>query len=172
MKSKIEVFFISYLIWSLLVWPYSPVYGWDLQSIIAGFFAALPVALIFGKGFSEHPAEILRPRRWLYVLVFIPVFAYYCLKSTMQVAYQVLHPELPIRPGIVKIRTKLTNRAAIALLANCITLTPGTLTVEATEEGVLFVHWLDVVTADEEEAGRLIAGRFEYFLHRIFEEDD
>ncbi len=172
MKSRIEVFLLSFFLWCLLVWPYSRAYGLYIQGIAAGLAASFLVAVIFGKGFSEHPAEILRPRRWLYVIRFVPVFIYYCLKSSLHVAYQVIHPGLPIKPGIVKIHTKLKNRAAITVLSNCITLTPGTMTVEATEDGVLYIHWLRVETVDEAEAGRMIAGKFEYYLHKIFEEDD
>lgn len=172
MKAKILVFFLSFTVWFLLVWPVGGHYGGlDYQGLTAGFFASLISALIFGRGFTEKPSRIIDPRRWFYVLVFIPVFVYYCIKANLQVAYLILHPKLPIKPGIVKMRTKLKNRVAIAVLSNCITLTPGTLTVEATEEGVLYVHWLAMTAIDEEEAGRIIAGKFEYFLHKIFEDN-
>ncbi len=172
MKSKIAVFFLSFIVWFLLIWPVCGHYGAvDFQGITAGFFASLISALIFGKGFAEKPRKILEPRRWFYFLLFIPVFAYYCIKANIQVAYLVVHPQLPIKPGIVRMRTKLKNRVAIVVLSNCITLTPGTLTVEATEKGVLYVHWLAITAIDEGEAGRIIAGKFEYFLHKIFEDD-
>jgi len=170
-RSRIEVFFISLGIWALLIWP-SPADpgGWDPAALAAGALGSALVSFIFGREFSTHPERILHPRRWYYAILFLPVFAYYCLKSSLQVIYLVIHPQLPIKPGIVKIRTKLKNPAAISILANCITLTPGTLTVEATPEGVLYVHWINVKSVDEKEAGRLIAGKFEHFLQRIFEE--
>lgn len=171
MKSRIQLFLISYILWFLLAWPYGDYYGgWDYQSLIIGVFASLGVSLLFGKDFSESPGKLLQPSRWLYALIFIPVFIYYAFKSSFQVAYMVIHPRLPIHPGIVRIRTSLRNRAAITMLANSITLTPGTLTVQATDEGYLYIHWIEVKTADEEEAGRMIAGKFEYLLSRIFED--
>ena len=77
---------------------------------------------------------------------------------------------MPIRPGIVKIKTSLTSESAITALANSITLTPGTLTVDLTDDGTLYVHWINVRSDDVDEATRMIARRFEYFLERIFEE--
>ena len=77
---------------------------------------------------------------------------------------------MPIRPGIVKIKTSLTSESAITALANSITLTPGTLTVDLTDDGTLYVHWINVRSDDVDEATRMIARKFEYFLERIFEE--
>lgn len=171
MKGRIEVFLSAFAVWCLLIWPYcQATRTWDIQGISGGLFAALAVSFIFGGGFVGPPGHVLDPRRWMYAFIFIFVFLYYCIKANLQVAYMVLHPALPIRPGIVKMRTTLRSKPAIAVLSICITLTPGTLTVEATEGGVLFVHWLNVSTTDEHEAGRLIAGKFEYFLKKIFED--
>jgi multicomponent Na+:H+ antiporter subunit E len=74
---------------------------------------------------------------------------------------------MPIRPGIVRIRTKLKSDVGRTTLANCITLTPGTLVVDITEEGDLYVHWIWVRSQDPEAAARLIASRFERILTRI-----
>ena len=64
----------------------------------------------------------------------------------------------------------LTGSYAQAQLANCITLTPGTMTMEITEEDgqtYNYVHWIDV-TADGEEAGNIIKGTMEKWLRRIW----
>ncbi len=76
---------------------------------------------------------------------------------------------MPIRPGIVKIRTALATAPAITLLANSITLTPGTLTVNALEDGTLYVHWICVRDESVEEATERIARRLEWFVKRIME---
>jgi multicomponent Na+:H+ antiporter subunit E len=54
------------------------------------------------------------------------------------------------------------------LLANTITLTPGTLTVDVIGE-YLYIHWIDVVTKDIEEATKIIAGDFENLIKSIVE---
>jgi multicomponent Na+:H+ antiporter subunit E len=84
------------------------------------------------------------------------------------VAYRVLHPDVPIRPGIVKVSTTLETRLARTFLANSITLTPGTLTVDIDGQD-LYVHWIYVHTDDPEEQTRQIVRRFEGFLKKVFE---
>jgi len=76
---------------------------------------------------------------------------------------------MPIHPGIVKIKTNLSSDSGITALANSITLTPGTLTVDVGEEGVLYVHWINVRVTDIEETTKLIGERFEWFLKKVFE---
>jgi multicomponent Na+:H+ antiporter subunit E len=84
------------------------------------------------------------------------------------VAYRVLHPKLPIEPGIVKVKTSLSTLTGRVALANSITLTPGTLTVDLTDDGYLYVHWINVRAVDVEEATRKIVKRFEPILKEVF----
>jgi multicomponent Na+:H+ antiporter subunit E len=98
------------------------------------------------------------------------VLFYHIVAANLQVVYIVLHPELPVRPGTVKVRTGLRTEAGRTALANSITLTPGTLSVDIDdEEGTLYVHWIVVGAEDDESATREIVGRFEPLLRRIFE---
>ena len=76
---------------------------------------------------------------------------------------------MPISPGIVKIKTNLTTDSGITALANSITLTPGTLTVDITDDGFLYIHWINVKSDDVEQATKLISQKFEWFLKKIFE---
>ncbi|MDD5675372.1 MAG: Na+/H+ antiporter subunit E, partial [Chitinivibrionales bacterium] len=80
-----------------------------------------------------------------------------------------LHPAMPIKPGVVKVKTTLTTATGIAVLANSITLTPGTHTIDVTPDGYLYVHWINVKTHDRDLATALIVGRFEWIIKRIFE---
>ena len=66
---------------------------------------------------------------------------------------------------IVEITTSLDDDFRIALLANSITLTPGTVTVERNDDR-LSVIWLDCVTTDPEKAGPMIKLNFERMLTR------
>jgi multicomponent Na+:H+ antiporter subunit E len=78
----------------------------------------------------------------------------------------VLDPRLPIAPGIVRIRTELEQPYQRLILANSITLTPGTVTLE-TEGADLYVHWIDVRETDPETAGETIKGELERAIRRI-----
>jgi len=63
------------------------------------------------------------------------------VQSNLEVAYIVLQPKMPIQPGLLLLRTKLRNRTGHIILANSITLTPGTITVDF-DDGVYSVHAL------------------------------
>ncbi len=89
------------------------------------------------------------------------------IKSNFKLAYIVLTPGLPINPGIVKVRTKLKSPMARLLLANSITLTPGTLTIELEGEW-LYVHWVTVESADIEVATQSIVAGFERYLEVMY----
>jgi len=162
------LFVLALIMWCMLVWPYDAETGLDVQNIILGAVAALCVAALFGRLFTESPHKFFDPRRYLWLIIYLPVFAYYCLKANLEVVYLVLHPQMPIEPGIVKVKTRLEGSSAITALANSITLTPGTLTVDTTGQGDMYIHWLKVETTDEAEASKRIVGKFEPFLEGIF----
>lgn len=68
-----------------------------------------------------------------------------------------------INPDIVEIETEIKNDIYICLLANSITLTPGTVTIDKTGQR-LKVLWIDCITKDTKKAGEIIKGNFEKFL--------
>jgi len=98
-----------------------------------------------------------------YLFIFIVAL----IKSNLDVARRVLTPSLPINPGIVKFKTKLTTDYSKMVLANSITLTPGTLTVDVIDD-TFYIHWIDVKTTDPEKAFTEIAEQFEKILLKIF----
>lgn len=106
--------------------------------------------------------------RWLWLFIYVPYFLYLCVKANLDVAYRVIHPDLPIRPGIVKVTTSLKTNLAKTFLANSITLTPGTLVVDMVGSD-LYVHWINVTTDDPEQQRQAIVQPFEPLLKRIFE---
>jgi multicomponent Na+:H+ antiporter subunit E len=178
---RLIYFVLAFVIWILLTWPF--VDGKiDLQVVIAGLIASVIVAVMFHPRFrwgklapakagvlpKEHHVFI-SPVRIFWLLVYIPVFFYYVMMANLDVVYRALHPKMPIKPGIVKIKTTLKTESGITALANSITLTPGTLTVDLTDDGFLYIHWINVKSDDIEQATRHIAQRFEWFLKKIFE---
>lgn len=165
---RLVYFILSFIVWVLLTWPF--VDGkMDMQVIIAGLIAALIVSILFHEILPQEHIVFISPVRIFWALVYIPVFFYYVIQANFDVVYRALHPQMPIKPGIVKIKTNLTTLSGITALANSITLTPGTLTVDLTDDGFLYIHWINVKSDDVEEATKLIAQRFEWFLQKIFE---
>ena len=80
---------------------------------------------------------------------FIPIFLKNLVQSNIEVAKIVLIPKLPIHTGIVKHKTTLTSDYDKLILANAITLTPGTITLELDGED-LYVHVLDMKVLERE----------------------
>lgn len=160
---KLVLFVLAFGLWILLAWPPTG------QAVVVGLCAALVVALVMRDAATERFGQWLNPVRWFWAAVYLVIFAYYLARANIDVAYRVLHPAMPIHPGIVKARTRLKTASARTALANSITLTPGTMTVDVIDDGTLYVHWINVKTQDVEQATEAIAGRFEWFLKKIFE---
>jgi len=167
---RLVLFAMSFAFWIMLVWPVSPVDGHLLVGdIAAGVLVAAFVALVMHEIIRVRFIRLINPRSWFWLLIYLFVFAWYVIKGGLDVSYRVLHPRMPIRPGIVKVRSVLKSETGRSVLANCITLTPGTLTIDVTEDGVFYIHWINVLSIDEEEAAKHVLRRFEWFIQRIFE---
>lgn len=136
--------------------------------LIAGVVLSLIITLFFGKYFVEHVGKFLQPKRYAWGLVYLVYFLWEVIKANFDVAYRVLHPALPIRPGIVKVKLHLQNDMARAMLANSITMTPGTITVDIIGD-YIYIHWINVSTDDAEVYSRHICGKFEKYISKIFE---
>jgi len=161
-------FVLAFVIWIFLTWPF--VDGKiNLQVVVAGLIASIIVAIMFHEILPREHHVFISPLRIFWGLVYVPVFFYYIMKANVDVVYRALHPKMPIKPGIVKIKTTLKTKSGITALANSITLTPGTLTVDLTDDGFLYIHWINVKSDDIEQATKHIAKTFEWFLKRIFE---
>jgi len=149
-------------LWVLLFWSLDP---WVLG---LGAIFALLIGTYLGDVFPDRLHKLLSPRRWFFLMVYLPYFLWYCIRANLDVALRVLHPDVLIRPGIVKVRTTLTNDTAITFLANSITLTPGTLTVDVDGQD-FYIHWINIDTDDVRQRSAEICGKFEPLLRRIFE---
>jgi len=169
---RITYFIIALVVWLLLTWPFGSADNSltiDSQVVLAGVAAAIVVSVLFHEILPVEYKFFFSPVRVFWLIVYIPVFFYYILIANFDVVYRALHPKLPIKPGIVKIKTNLKTDAARVALANSITLTPGTLTVDLTDDGTMYIHWINIKSTDTEKATEYISKKFEYFLAKIFE---
>lgn len=80
----------------------------------------------------------------------------------------VLTPKLPINPGFVVVKTGLKKDISKLSLANAITLTPGTLSVDLVEDEVL-IHWVTMTEGSQSDHRDVISKDFEKTLGGIFE---
>lgn len=143
---------------------------------ITGNFSALNLAL--GAGIGAVTALLLRngfatpmkAGRLRRIASLGLLFLWEIMVSAVRVALIVLRPDLrtSLRPAIVAFPLSVKSDAEIALLANLITLTPGTLSVDvADDRSALYVHVLHLTDRDRLIAD--IAGGFERKVREAFE---
>ena len=158
----VAVFILSLIFWLLITFRLT------VPNIIVGSVASLICSLIFAKYYFHNVYKFLQPQRYFWFIVYLVIFIRECLKANLDVAYRVLHPAMPIRPGIVKVKTSLKSDFAKTLLANSITMTPGTITVDIIDD-YLYIHWIFIRSEDPEVYTRIITGAFEKYIKRIVE---
>jgi multicomponent Na+:H+ antiporter subunit E len=156
-----RLFVVLFICWLLLNNSLAP------DVLIVGIAATLLIVLIFQNGRSVLSDFNITPRGLGTAVIFVLYFFKELIKSNIRLAAIVLSPTLPVNPGIVKVRTKLKSPVARELLANAITMTPGTLTVELRDEW-LYIHWVTVESIDEEDATAKIVSRFERYLEVMY----
>ncbi len=132
----------------------------SLRQFVIGFLVGLLAMLFFPRSFHQERRYFRKAALSVRLVLF---FVKELLIANWTVVRQVLALKLAIRPGIVAYPLSLQNDVLITLLANMITLTPGTLSVEvAPDRQFLFIHFLDV--DDVEEEIRIIKDGFERYL--------
>lgn len=141
------------------------------QEIIAAVILALLTAVVARAllGRIENRKMVLNPLRIaLFLFYTFTVWLFYLAKANIDVAYRVI--TMRINPGIVRIRPGLRTDLGRTILANSITLTPGTLTVDVEANGDLIIHWINVTeTKDEKEKLKGVCGPFADWARRIAE---
>ena len=135
--------------------------------LVVGVLASLVIALLYPNGLSFFTELRAAPEAFIAGLRYYGYFFKELVKSNLRLTAIVLSPSLPIKPGIVKFRTRLKSRMGRLMLANSITLTPGTLTVEMDGEW-MYVHWVSVQSTDVEAATAEIVAGFERYLEVIY----
>lgn len=160
-RNVANLFVLLFLIWLLLTGAF------ELTSLLLGLVLAVTLALIFGKNSSVFGKFRITPKVFVYSVIYLIVLSWEIVKSNIDVALRVLNPKLPINPGIVKVKTRLKSPMGRMILANSITLTPGTLTIDI-DGDEFYIHWIDVKTLDTKEASQRILRKFEKLLEVIY----
>ena len=161
--------FITYLI---LTTGSGTVGLWSIEEILLGLILSLIAGFVTRNVFIKKDLRMLNPIRWLiFVGYVVGPFFIGMAKANFDVAYRVITGK--INPGIVKISPNLKTDLGITLLANSITLTPGTLSVDIDEEtNDLYIHWINVkentLKGDFVDC-KYICGNFDKWIRRIAE---
>jgi multicomponent Na+:H+ antiporter subunit E len=144
------IFLLMLSLWLLLA-------GFSLEEFIAGCMASLIAATMGCRLFSW---ERDYPRRLLWLLAYIPYYICAEIRAHLEVIPLIFTGK--ISPGIVEIDNPHSSDFGTSALANSITMTPGTLTLEI-QPGKLYVHWLRM----KNDKGKIAAG-LERFLGRVW----
>jgi len=160
-KSFLYLFVISELIWLALTSSF------HFQEIIVGISISFVLSLLLSRKYLQLGLPPLSLKRVAFFILYILVLFKEIIKANFDVAYRVIHPKMPIKPGIVIIKTGLKSDIAKVILANSITLTPGTFTLDIAGDALL-IHWINVRTEDTDEATKIIGEKFEKYLRVVF----
>ena len=165
--AEISTFCLCFLFWVLLTWSFTP------QEMIAGAVVSLAAAL-FTSGFfiHENAFRLANPVRFGALIAYVFIFLGELVKANLDVARRCFGGCREVNPGIVKVPVELEGDYAQAMLANSITLTPGTITLDIAEQDGktwYYIHWIDVAETDREKAGKIIKGRLEKGIRRIWQ---
>lgn len=119
---------------------------WSFTGLIVGYGIGLILVIAMRRFFTQR---LYIDRVWACIkLLFL--FIKELILSNIAVIRQVLRPKLNIRPGIIDMRTELTSDLEITLLTSLITLTPGTLSLEVSEDQrTIYIHAMDIEDAEQ-----------------------
>ena len=137
------------------------------QELSVGIFISLVLALFLNKNYLKLGLPPLSIKRIIFFILYISVLFIEIVKANLDVAYRVIHPKMPIKPGIIIIKTKLKQDIAKMILANSITLTPGTFTLDIKGDELL-IHWIYVRSEKMDESTKIIGQKFEKYLKVVF----
>lgn len=164
----ISTFIVCFIMWLAFTWSF------DIQELAFGAVVSLFVAMFSARFFIHNDAWYLfNPKRLVMLIYYcFIIFPIELIKSNIDVAKRAFSPKLNINPGIIKVPVSLKSEYGLSMLANSITLTPGTITMEVTQEdddkNYLYIQWIDVVTKDQNKAGELIKGKLERCIGRVW----
>lgn len=154
--------YVVYIVFSGSVSTYDLVLGL-VTAVISGYLTSELLISNVGKALS------IKRFMWLvvYGIYYLTIAEF---KAHFDVIKRILHPRMPINPGIVRTPYNVSNDYSVVAIANSITNTPGTVVVHLDEEGrKYYVHWIDVKAPDPKTTYENIVKSFEKYVKNIFE---
>jgi multicomponent Na+:H+ antiporter subunit E len=143
------------------VWMFLKV-SYETVDFFIGYFFGIVIIFSFRRFFSSR----FYLYRVLAVIRLLFIFIKELILSNIAVLKVILKPKLDVRPGIFALETELERDWEITVLANLITLTPGTLVIDISPENkVLYIHAMDI--PDVEEAIKSIKNTFEKAIMEV-----
>lgn len=140
----------------------------DPQEITLGVVVSFITAVATHGALTGDLSRLLKPRKCLATAEYVFFFLGQMIKANIDVFFRIFRPVIPIRPGIVKAKLTLKSERAKAIVANSITLTPGTITIDIIGDEI-FVHWVFLPSGDVHAETQSMVDSFAARLEKIFE---
>ena len=140
-----------------------------LGQLLVGLAFGLPVAYVSRRFYWPETDPWRLVRAGPYMVLYVVAFLREVLVANVDVAYRVLSPRLPIEPAVLELPLRVQTDVAVTTIANSITLTPGTLTLDHdAERNSLTIHAID-----GRDPAALVAPirRWEDYALAIFDEE-
>ncbi len=150
------------LFWTVLLFTLWLVLTANTQvaNIIIGLGVSVSIALLYIKLFAQNNFEFINP---LWLGVYILVLLKNLITSNIDIAKRTLSRDMKLAPAIIAVETNLTSDWKKLLLANSITLTPGTLTLDV-KDNILYIHMIEFREGDNKES---VIKEFEDIIAKI-----
>lgn len=117
---------------------------------IIGLAFGMLIAFMFRRFYTPETNLARTVQALPYAGLYVVIFVKDLVLANIDVAYRVLLPSMPIEPGVVVVPLRVRTDGAITTIANSITLTPGTITMDYDEEtNSLYVHSIDATDLDD-----------------------
>ena len=131
-----------------------------MPNILVGVGVSFSIALLYINMFKHSEFEFISP---IWVLIYLWVLAKNLIISNLQITKRTLSRDMKLAPAIVCVKTNLKSDWKKLLLANSITLTPGTLTLDIKDD-MLYIHIIECKDIKQKEN---ITKEFEDVIARI-----
>ncbi len=160
-KKTIILTFSLWIFWIILTTSFK------VAILIIGLILSFFVAILCRGLLAGHMETIKISRKQFgRFILYVPYLITQIIKANIDVAERVLDPRLPISPIIIRFKFPLDSHLAQLTMANSITLTPGTLTVDI-QDNTFFIHCLA-----EEHAENIFGWALQEHVIRVYEEKE
>ena len=153
---------MRFIFWTLLLFSMWMILTTNLEvaNILIGLGISSSISLLYIKMFVHKEIEMINP---YYLFIYLLILAKNLVLSNIHIAKRTLSKDMKLNPKVVAVKTSLKSDWKKLLLANSITLTPGTLTLDI-EKDTLYIH---VIECKESESKELIIQEFENIIKKI-----
>lgn len=139
--------------------------GFTIEEVILGSLVSAVITALLARKLNfkvgwNFPYKLLK-----FLFIYLPVFIWKLILANIDVARRVLSFKIPLNPGIVKVKTHIKSDIGKLTLANSITLTPGTLSIDVKDD-YIYVHTIDM---GKNQVDSDLSKPFEKILGGIFE---